>query len=104
MADITKLIKALKDESVDDKSIAEFVSGLQRALSQRVEHEIAAALSEDDFARLNRMDEAQAHAEISRRYREITGCSIEDVSDNLAGELIEGFLADYESGKPQQNA
>lgn len=99
MADIDKIIKTLKDEQVDEKSIAQFISGINNLLAQQVQVEVIATLGETDFAKLDKMNEADAHVEIARRYKEITGRSIEQKSDEMLDGFVTGFLSEYHKQK-----
>ena len=99
MADIDKIIKTLKDEQVDEKSIAKFISGINNLLAQQIQMEVVATLGEADFAELDKMNETDAHTEIARRYKEITGRSIEQKSDEVLDGFVTGFLSEYQKQK-----
>jgi|SRR3989344_7703298 len=99
MADLDKVVNVLKENNVDEKSIGEFIVNLNNTLAQQIEIEIVAALGEEDYAKLNTMDEKTAHEEISRRYKEITGASIEQKMDQMLDGFVSGFLAEYEREK-----
>lgn len=99
MADLDKVAAVLKENNVDDKAIGEFIVNLNNTLAQQIEIEIVAALGEVDFAQLNNLDEKSAHAEISRRYKEVTGSSIEQKMDRMLDGFVSGFLAEYEREK-----
>jgi len=101
MADLDKVVAVLKENKVDDKAIGEFIVNLNNLLAQQIEIELVAALGEADYANLNKMDERKAHAEISRRYKEITGASIEQKMDQMLDGFVSGFLAEYEKEKLQ---
>ena len=101
MADIDKIIKTLKDEQVDDKSSAQFISGINNFLAQQVQVAVIATLGETDFARLDKMNETDAHVEIARRYKEITGTSIEQKSNEILDGFVTGFLSEYHKQKLQ---
>ena len=101
MADLDKVVNVLKEKNVPDKDIGQFIVGLNNMLAQQIEIEIVAALGEKDFEELNTLDEKTAHAEISRRYKEITGGSIEQKTDQMLDGFVSGFLAEYEREKLQ---
>jgi hypothetical protein len=101
MADISKVIQTLKDEKVDEKSITDFVVSANNMLAQQIQIEIVTTLGETDFERLNAMNESTAHGEISKRYKEITGKSIEQKSDEMLDGFVTGFLTEYQKQKLQ---
>lgn len=99
MAELDKVVKVLKAQNVPDKDIGQFIVGLNNMIAQQVEMEIVGALGEKDFADLNKMDEKTAHVEISRRYKEITGDSIEQKTDQMIDGFVSTFLAEIEKEK-----
>ncbi len=101
MENLDKVVKILQENKVDDKAIGEFIVNLNNTFAQQIEIELVSALGNADYAALNKMDEKTAHAEISRRYKEITGASIEQKMDQILDGFVSGFLAEYEKEKLQ---
>ena len=101
MADLTGVVKTLREEKVDEKAIADFVVSVNNIHAQQIQIELSTTLGEKDLARLNSMDEATAHTEISKRYKEITGTSIEQKSNEIIDGFVTGFLSEYQKQKLQ---
>ena len=101
MADLTGVVKTLREEKVDEKTIADFVVSVNNTHAQQIQIELATTLGEKDLAILNSMDEATAHKEISKRYKEITGTSIEQKSNEILDGFVTGFLSEYQKQKLQ---
>lgn len=101
MANFEQIVKVLKENKVEDKEIKDLIVNLNNTFAQQIEIEIVATLGEKDFADLNKLGEKTAHAEISRRYKEITGSSIEQKMAQMMDGFISGFLADFEKQKLQ---
>jgi len=99
MADLNRVVQILKENKVEDKDIAAFITNLNNVMAQQIEIELISTLGEDDFAKLNKMDEATAHTEISKRYQEISGNSIEQKSDQMLDGFVSGFLTEYQRQK-----
>lgn len=102
MADLNRVIQVLKENGVDEKSIGQFVVSLNNMLAQQIEMEIVSTLGEKDFEELNKLEEAEAHAEISRRYKEATGVAIEQKTEEILDGFVTGFLTEYQRGKLQE--
>lgn len=102
MAELNRVIQVLKENNVDEKAIGNFVVSLNNMLAQQIEMEIVATLGEADFEELNKLEEAKAHTEISRRYKEATGASIEQKTNEILDGFVTGFLTEYQRGKLQQ--
>ncbi len=100
MADLNRVLQVLKENNVDDKAIGQFVTGLNNMLAQQLEIEIVTTLGEKDFEKLNKLPETQAHAEIVKRYKEITSVPIEQKSQEILNGFVTGFLTEYRQGKP----
>lgn len=96
VADLSRVVQTLKENNVEDQHIAEFIKELSILIGQQIEIELTSALRERDFAELNEMDEDTAHKEISKRYKEITGTSIEQKSDQLVDAFVCRFLTEYQ--------
>ena len=99
MADLNRVVQILKENKVEEKDIAAFITNLNNVMAQQIEIELISTLGEDDFAKLNKMDEATAHVEISKRYQEISGNSIEQKSDQMLDGFVTGFLTEYQRQK-----
>lgn len=99
MADINRIIQVLKENKVDDKAASQFIADLNNMIAQQVEMEIVSTLGEADFKNLNELGEAQAHTEISQRYKAATGVSIQQKSDELLDGFVSGFLTEYQREK-----
>lgn len=100
MADLNRVLQVLKENKVDDKAIGKFIIGLNNMLAQQLEIEVVTTLGEKDFEKVNKLPEAQAHAEIVKRYKEITGMPIEQKSQEILDGFVTGFLTEYRQGKP----
>jgi len=99
MADLNRVVQILKENKVEDQAIAEFITNLNNVMAQQIEIELISTLGEADFAQLNKMDETTAHAQISKRYKEISGNSIEQKSDQMLDGFVSGFLTEYQRQK-----
>lgn len=99
MADLNKVIKALKEKNVADKAIGEFVIDLSNMLATQVQLDIVSVLEEKDFAEIDKMENSQAQVEIGRRYKEKTGTSLEQKSDEILDGFVSGFLTEYQRQK-----
>ena len=99
MADLNRVVQILKDNKVEDKDIAAFITNLNNIMAQQIEIELISTLGEKDFEELNKMSEATAHEEISKRYKEISGNSIEQKSDQMLDGFVSGFLTEYQREK-----
>ena len=99
MADLNKVIKTLKEKNVADKAIGEFVIDLSNMLATQVQLDIVSVLEEKDFAEIDKMENSKAQVEIGRRYKEKTGTSLEQKSDEILDGFVTGFLTEYQREK-----